>query len=336
MIVCNLLCLVNQCTAFYFSITKTVAIIRYKYYNICMVRYNKLADYYKDKFGERVLKICVDGGFTCPNRDGTKSVGGCIFCSERGSGEHIKHTDIREQVLKHLGSYRGERAKKFIVYFQNFSNTYAPIEKLKEVYDSALVSDKIIGLSIATRPDCIDEKIVALLKSYTDRYYVMVELGLQTADEDLMLQLNLNYTLAEWKRAVKLLNDAGIDVVTHIILGLPNETKTSIDKTINIINNSSVRGVKIHNLYIIKDTVCEKMYLRREIQEIKCEEYLHKLQYVITHLRPDIVIHRISGDPPRELLVAPHWTTHKKYILNGIDRSLKENNLYQGIYYTHS
>ena len=298
-----------------------------------MVRYNKLADYYKNRFGERVLKICVDGGFTCPNRDGSKGVGGCIYCSARGSGEHIRYANVSEQVSKHLSSYRGDRANKFIVYFQNFTNTYAPVEDLKRIYDSALISDKIIGLSIATRPDCIDEKIVELLKSYTDRYYVMVELGLQSADVRVRDVLNLNYSIEEFEYAVDMLSKAGIDVVTHIILGLPGETEGSIDKTIALINNSKVCGVKIHNLYIVRDTYVEKMYNEGLLQMMECEEYLEKLEYVITHLRPDIVLHRISGDPPRDLLVAPMWTTHKKYILNGIDKLMKEDDTYQGMYY---
>ncbi len=298
-----------------------------------MVRYNKLADYYKARFGERVLKICVDGGFTCPNRDGSKGVGGCIYCSAKGSGEHIRHSDVAEQVRRHLDSYRGMRANKFIVYFQNFSNTYGSIDRLKEIYDSAFVSDKIIGLSIATRPDCIDEDVVALLQSYTDRYYVMVELGLQTADEKVRAGLNLNYTIDDWKNAVEMLAGAGIDVVTHMIIGLPGETKAGLDQTIDLINSSSVVGLKIHNLYIVEDTVCAEMYAAGQLGVMECEEYLDTLEYVITHLRSDIVLHRISGDPPKDILISPTWTTHKKYILNGIDRRLAGRDLHQGMYY---
>ncbi len=297
-----------------------------------MVRYNKLADYYKARFGERVLKICVDGGFTCPNRDGSKGSGGCIFCSAKGSGEHIRYANVSEQVSRHLSSYRGDRANKFIVYFQNFTNTYAPVEVLKRIYDSALVSDKIIGISIATRPDCVNDEVVDLLKSYTDRYYVMVELGLQTADENIREGLNLNYSVSDFVNATKLLRDGGIDVVAHIILGLPGEKQSSIDSTIDLLNNSGVAGVKIHNLYVLKNTVCEVMYNAGQLQLMDCDEYLEKLEYVLTHLRDDIVIHRISGDPPRDLLVAPMWTTHKKYILNGIDRLMKEHDTYQGVY----
>ncbi|MBE5735525.1 MAG: TIGR01212 family radical SAM protein [Clostridiales bacterium] len=297
-----------------------------------MVRYNKLADYYRARFGERVLKICVDGGFTCPNRDGSKGSGGCIFCSAKGSGEHIRYANVSEQVSRHLSSYRGDRANKFIVYFQNFTNTYAPVVDLKKIYDSALVSDKIIGLSIATRPDCVNDEVISLLKSYTDRYYVMVELGLQTANENIRKGLNLNYSVSDFVNATKLLREVGIDVVAHIILGLPGEKQSSIDSTIDLLNNSGVAGVKIHNLYVLKNTVCENMYNAGQLQLMDCDEYLEKLEYVLTHLRDDIVIHRISGDPPRDLLVAPLWTTHKKYILNGIDKLMKEHDTYQGMY----
>ena len=157
-------------------------------------RYNHLNKYLKDKFGERVLKICVDGSFTCPNRDGVKGTGGCIFCTEKGSGEHIKKDSISKQVQNYFASYKAERANKFIVYFQNFTNTYGSIEKLKAKYDSALIDDRIVGIAIATRPDCINEDIVKLLKSYTDKYYVFIELGLQTANEDIGKNINRCYS----------------------------------------------------------------------------------------------------------------------------------------------
>lgn len=295
--------------------------------------YNQLNEYYKDKFGQRVLKICVDGGFTCPNRDGSKGVGGCIFCSAMGSGEHIKHKDVTQQVLNHLDSYRGERAEKFIVYFQNFSNTYADIDTLKRVYDSALVSEKIVGISIATRPDCITPDIVDLLKSYQDKYFVMVELGLQTADERIASTLNLGYTIEDYKNAVILLKGAGIEVVTHIILGLPNETKESITKTAELINSLGVDGVKIHNLYVVKGTIMEQMYIDGKVKDMTLDEYLEKLEYLLTLLKPNIIIHRISGDAPKDKLVSPEWNTHKKYVLNGIIKRMKQNGTYQGKLY---
>ena len=295
-----------------------------------MKYYNLLNEYYKAKFGERVLKICVDGGFTCPNRDGSKGVGGCIFCSALGSGEHIRYKDISTQVHNHLASYRGDRAEKFIVYFQNFSNTYADVTTLKNIYDSALVSDKIVGLSIATRPDCITKEIVELLRSYTDKYFVMVELGLQTADEKIIPMLNLGYTLDDYTKAVSMLHDAGIEVVTHVILGLPNETKDSIAKTAKVLNESEIDGVKIHNLYVVKDTKLAQMYMAGLIKDMTLDEYLEKLEYLLTLLNENIIIHRISGDAPKDKLVSPEWNTHKKYVLNGILKRMKQNGTYQG------
>ena len=203
-------------------------------------RYLHLNKWLKQKFGERVLKICVDGGFTCPNRDGTCGKGGCIFCSGQGSGEHIKLHNIEKQILNHLESYRGERANKFLVYFQNFSNTYDKIENLKKKYDCAFVSEKIVGLDIATRPDCINEEIVALLKSYKERGYVCVELGLQTSNEETAKAINRGYKNEIFTTAVKLLNKNGIDVIVHIMRGLPNENLKDIEKTINFINKIQI------------------------------------------------------------------------------------------------
>ena len=190
-------------------------------------RYKKLNEYYKEKFGERTLKICVDGGFTCPNRDGKCGTGGCIFCSEKGSGELIKQSNesITKQVKDYLNSYRAKRANKFIVYFQNFSNTYDTLENLKKKYDSSLIDDRIVGLSIATRPDCINEEIVKLIKSYSDKYYVCVELGLQTASDEIGRIINRGYTTKQFIEAVKLLNKYEIDVITHIMCGLPGENR---------------------------------------------------------------------------------------------------------------
>lgn len=295
-----------------------------------MERYRHLNTYLKEKFGERTLKIPVDGGFTCPNRDGKVSVGGCAFCSKRGSGEHLKNKSIPDQVREHLNSYRGERANKFIVYFQNFTNTYDEVESLKQKYDSSLIDEKIVGIDIATRPDCINEEIVNLLKKYKEKYYVSVELGLQTANDNTAKLLNRGYNLQMFTKAVKLLNDAKIDVVIHIMLGLPNETKEDLINTINYLNTLNYQGIKIHSTYIVKGTVLEKWYKEGKYVPITLEDYLNQLTYVITHIKKDIVIHRITGDAPKDMLIAPKWNLHKKWVLNGLDKILKENNLYQG------
>lgn len=297
-------------------------------------RYKHLNKYLKEKFGERTLKICIDGNFTCPNRDGSKGFGGCIFCSEKGSGEHIKTTNnITNQVQNYFKSYKAKRANKFIAYFQNFTNTYDTLENLKEKYDSALIDNRIIGLEIATRPDCINEDIAKLLKNYTNKYYVCVELGLQTANEKTGDLINRCYSNSDFTQAVNILNNYNIDVVVHIMVGLPNETIEDIKNTVQFINLHNIKGIKIHSCYVIKNTKLEQLYLTGKYVPLTLENYISNCAYILTHLNPNIVIHRVSGDAPKDLLVAPDWNSHKKWIINGLDKFLKENNLCQGMYY---
>ncbi len=303
-------------------------------------RYKHLNTYLKNKFGERTLKICVDGNFTCPNRDGSISNSGCIFCSQKGSGDHINsiyHKNISEniklQIYQYFQSYKSSRANKFIVYFQNFSNTYDSLENLKLKYDSALIDERIVGLQIATRPDCINEDIVKLLKTYTNKYYVCVELGLQTSNDNTGIFINRGYSSSDFSKAVKLLNKYNIDVVTHIMIGLPGETQTDLENTIKFINTHNIQGIKIHNVYVVKNTKLADLYYSGDYSPISLEDYLEKLTYVLTHISHNIIIHRISGDAPKDLLIAPEWNIHKKWVLNGIDKILKEKNLYQGIFF---
>lgn len=303
-------------------------------------RYKHLNKYLKEKFGERTLKICIDGGFTCPNRDGTISTKGCVFCSEKGSGELIRCGSgnsivekIKNQVENYFVSYRSERANKFIAYFQNFTNTYDSLNMLKSKYDAALIDDRIVGLEIATRPDCINEDIVNLLKSYKDKYYVCVELGLQTSNDNTGILINRGYSSCQFTSAVKLLNDAGIDVVAHIMIGLPDETFYDLKNTVDFIYSHNIQGLKIHSTYVVKNTVLADMYFDGSYEPISLEYYLKSLTYVVTHISPDVVIHRISGDAPKDLLIAPDWNLHKKWVLNGFDKILREQNLWQGKYY---
>lgn len=299
-------------------------------------RYKHLNKYLKDKFGERTLKICIDGGFTCPNRDGTSGSKGCIFCSERGSGEHIKHCSISKQVENYFASYKAERANKFIAYFQNFTNTYAPVDLLKEKYDSALIDDRIVALAIATRPDCINEDICKLLKSYTNKYHVWVELGLQTANDSTGKLINRCYSSEQFSEAVALLNKYNIDVVTHIMVGLPGENFEDLKNTVDFINSHNIQGLKIHCTYVVENTILANMYKNGDYEPISLDYYLDCIAYVLTHINPDIVIHRVSGDAPKDLLLAPEWNCHKKWIVNGLDKLLREQNLYQGMHYEKS
>lgn len=293
-------------------------------------RYNQFNDFLKDKFGERTLKVCIDGGFTCPNRDGKCGIGGCSFCGERGSGENTKSIDISAQVENHLNSYRGKRANKFIAYFQNFSSTYAPIKELKQKYDSALINDKIVALAIATRPDCIDGEVVSLLKEYQKKYYVYVELGFQTSNEEVAKKFNRGYTNQNFIDAVKLLNEANIDVVTHIMVGLPYEQEEDVLNTVKFINNLNIMGVKIHSTYIIKNTQLENLYNNNNYKALELEDYVNKVCEILQNLRKDIIICRITGDAPKDILVAPSWNAHKKIILNSINRELEKRNIFQG------
>ena len=219
-----------------------------------LYRYNKLNEFFKNKFGERVLKICVDGGFTCPNRDGTVGTNGCIFCSQRGSGEHLNSLSIDLQISNFFKSDRSKRANKFIVYFQNFTNTYDTIENLKKKYDLALNDSRIVGLAVATRPDCISEDVAKLLKSYSEKYYVFVELGLQTSNDYIAKTINRGYPSSCFSTAVDILNKYGIDIVTHIMVGLPNETFEDIENTVTFINKHNIQGLKIHSTYVIENT----------------------------------------------------------------------------------
>lgn len=294
-------------------------------------RYNRLTEYLKNKFGERTLKICIDGGFTCPNRDGTAGIGGCIFCSEHGSGDHLNSSkNIQAQVESYFSSYRSTRANKFIAYFQNFTNTYDTIANLKLKYDSALIDDRIVALAVATRPDCITEEVVKLLKSYSEKYYVWVELGLQTANDQTGMLINRGYSSKQFSDAVALLNKYKIDVVTHIMVGLPGETNDDLHNTVKFINNHNIQGLKIHSTYVIQNTKLAQMYYDGKYTPLELDDYLNSVVYILTHISPNIVIHRISGDAPKDLLIAPGWNAHKKLVLNGVDRILKEKDLYQG------
>lgn len=307
-------------------------------------RYNHLNEYLKSKFGERTLKICLDGGFTCPNRDGLKGYGGCIFCSEKGSGEHLHSktsskdidticNDIQNQIHSHFNSYKADRANKFIAYFQNFTNTYDSIENLKRKYDASLIDDRIVALAIATRPDCINEDVVKLISSYKDKVDVWVELGLQTSNDATGTLLNREYSSSEFTEAIKLLNKYDIEVVTHIMVGLPNETFDDIKNTVEFLNKHSIQGLKIHSTYIVDNTILNNMYKEKTYTPITLDYYIECASYILTHINPKIIIHKISGDAPKDLLVAPEWNAHKKWIMNGIEKYLRDNKLYQGMYY---
>lgn len=299
-------------------------------------RYRKLNKYLKDRFGERVLKICIDGGFTCPNRDGSKGNAGCIFCGDRGSGERLSvcldyRKSIPMQIDSFLNSYRGQRANKFIVYFQNFSNTYDDISILREKYNLALTtSEKIIGLQVATRPDCINDDVARILSEYSSKYYVCVELGLQTGSNVVGKVINRGYSTEDFINACNILKKYNIDVVAHLMVGLPEDNLSNVLDTVKIINNSGCSGIKIHSTYVISGTKLCDMYESGCYNTISLEFYVDAVALIVRNLRRDIVIHRINADPPKELFVAPEWMLRKKIVLNAISKKLDLENIYQG------
>ena len=294
--------------------------------------YNNLSSYLKSKYGSRVSKICIDGGFGCPNRDGTCGTGGCIYCGERGAGEHIDPTvSICEQVKNQLA--RGSDDSRYIAYFQNFTNTYAPLDVLKERYDSALTDERIIALAIGTRPDCISDEIAELIASYKDRVDVWVELGLQTASDVTANIINRGYKTEVYKRAAECLTSHGIPFVTHMIIGLPGEGVGEIDSTVDVINESGSWGVKIHSIYVMEGTALAEMYQRGEYEPPALEEYVRLSARSLSRLKPDMVVHRITGDCPDGLLVAPEWNRDKNKVINLIRKRLESDGLCQGSLY---
>ncbi|MBR2343952.1 MAG: TIGR01212 family radical SAM protein [Clostridia bacterium] len=284
------------------------------------MNYRNLRGYLREKYGGRIGKICIDGGFTCPNRDGKCGTGGCIYCTGRGSGEHITEgLPIGEQVRAALA--RG-KSDGYIAYFQNFTNTYAPPSVLKEKYDAALTDRRIVALAVGTRPDCIDREITELIASYKARLDVWVELGLQTASDGTARIINRGYKTEVFTSAVRQLHSYGIPVVAHMIIGLPGESPADDYRTAELFNSLGVFGVKIHSLYIPRGTELEKMYLKGEYTPLTLDEYASRAAGVIARLRPDTVLHRITGDCPSDLLVAPEWNADKNAVIAKINERL--------------
>ena len=291
--------------------------------------YNNLSGYFREKYGSRLGKICIDAGFGCPNRDGTCGVGGCIFCGERGAGEHIDHTlSISAQVRSALEG--ATRSDKFVAYFQNFTNTYAQVDVLKERYDAALIDERIKILAIGTRPDCIDEEIAALIASYKTKCDVWVELGLQTALDETAERINRGYKTEVFLKAVEILSKFNIPVVVHIIVGLPGEGLAQIKKTADFLTRLPIWGLKIHSIYVMRGTKLEAMYEKGEYTPPTFDEYIEAARYIITHTRPDVIIHRLTGDCPKEMLVAPDWNRDKHAIINTITEKMQSLGEKQG------
>ncbi len=297
--------------------------------------YNNLSGYFRQTYGRRLSKICIDGGFSCPNRDGTCGVGGCIFCGERGAGEHIDPSlSIKRQVEEAFKS--ADPDEKFVAYFQNFTSTYADVKVLKERYDAALIDEGIVALAIGTRPDCINDDIARLIASYKERCDVWVELGLQTASDKTAERINRGYKTEVFSKAVKILKKYKIDVVAHIIAGLPGEGRDELVKTVDFLTRVPISGLKIHSIYVMEGTRLADMYKHGEYTPPTLEEYTDMAVYILSHISPDIIIHRLTGDCPRELLLAPEWNTDKHKIIDLIVKKMEKRGLSQGSLYKNS
>lgn len=294
--------------------------------------YNNLSGYFREKYGRRLSKICIDGGFSCPNRDGKCGVGGCIYCGERGAGEHIDPTlSIGEQVRQAL--HDADSEDMFVAYFQNFTNTYAPVYILKERYDAALIDERIKVLAIGTRPDCIDEDIAKLIASYKSRCDVWVEFGLQSASDRTADIINRGYHKDAFERAMELMKKYEIPVVVHLIVGLPGESLEDVSDTVMYINRFDIFGIKIHSIYVMRGTRLADMYERGEYTPPSMEEYVNSAVYILTHINPRITVHRLTGDCPRDQLIAPEWNRSKNEIINTIVCKMQLEGLNQGCKY---
>lgn len=296
-------------------------------------RYHSLNYFLRNKFGEKVFKISLDGGFSCPNRDGKISKGGCLFCSERGSGDFAGDRDfsIEKQFIdiKDMMSKKWKDGK-YIAYFQAYTNTYAPIEVLREKYNEALKQEGVVALSIATRPDCLGEDVLDLLEEINKKFYVWVELGLQTSNDEAAKKINRGYNLDVFEEAIARLKKRGIDFVVHSIFGLPGESKEDMLNTVDYIAHSGARGIKFHLLHLMKNTPLVKLYEQGKLEFLSQEDYIELLCKSVAMLPEDMVVHRLTGDAPRDLLIGPMWSLKKWEILNSIDKTMVDNNIYQG------
>ena len=296
-------------------------------------RYYSLDYYVKQTFQEKLYKIALDGGMTCPNRDGTLGNTGCIFCSAGGSGDFAgdRNVSIKEQISdgkslvqrKHTGS-------SYIAYFQAYTNTYAPVSYLEQIFMEALQEPDVKVLSIATRPDCLSDDILDLLNRLNQIKPVWIELGLQTIHEKSAEFIRRGYPLSMFERAVTQLHHIGIPVIVHTILCLPDETKQMMLDTISYLNRLPIQGIKLQLLHILKHTDLAKSYEQSPFWLPSLEEYLELLGVLISHLRPDIVVHRLTGDGPKNLLIAPKWTANKRLVLNSIQKYFKDTDIWQG------
>lgn len=300
--------------------------------------YHSLDYELKNQYGEKIYKIAIDANMTCPNRDGSIGTRGCIFCSEGGSGDFAATgKSVSEQLEQGKTYFHSKKiGNKFIAYFQAFTNTYAPITKLEVLYREALNDSSVVGISIATRPDCLGDDILLLLEKLKNEFptkFIWIELGLQTIHEDTANLIRRGYPLYVFNEAVKKLNNLSIPVIVHVILGLPHETKEMMLETCKYINTLSVSGIKLQLLHVLKNTDLVELYENKTFEILEFEEYIDIVISCLEVLSPNIVIHRVTGDGPRDLLIAPKWSLDKRRVLNTLHQEMKRRSSFQGKMY---
>lgn len=292
-------------------------------------RFLSFNDFFKEYYGGKTVKLSLDGGFSCPNRDGTLYEIGCIFCSDDGSGEFAgsKYLSLDEQIESQKEFLKNKwKAENYIAYFQNFTNTYGSLESLREIYDKIADRDDIKGISIATRCDCLDDEKIEYLKEISKKKTLWLELGMQTVNEDTIKVINRGYSHKIFDETVKKLQDANLLFLIHAIFGLPFEDERDFENTINYIRDLAPFGVKFHNLYILKDSPIYKLYKNKNFKILSRDEYVDLVLKALNTIDEKTVVHRITGDPPKAKLFEPSWCADKLSVISEIDKKLKENN----------
>lgn len=299
-------------------------------------RYQTLNDYYRRMFGEKIFKVPIDAGFDCPNRDGTVAHGGCTFCTVSGSGDAIVAPDapIREQFYKEIDFMHSKwpEVKKYLVYFQNFTNTHAPLATIKERYEQAIFEPGVLGVNIGTRPDCLPDDVIAYLGQLAESMHVTVELGLQTTYEDTSQLINRAHSYDLYKETVKRLRKyPKIEIVSHLINGLPGETQEMmIENVRRCVTDNDIQGIKLHLLHLMINTRMQRDYHQGRLQLMSQEDYVSVICDQLEIIPEDIIIHRITGDAPRDMLIGPMWSLNKWEVLNAIDIEMERRDSYQG------
>jgi len=297
-------------------------------------RYYDLKSFWRNRFGSKVYKLQIDAGFTCPNRDGTVSSGGCIYCDGRGS--RLRQAgplpSVSEQIRRGKEYYKTHRnAGKFIAYFQTFTNTYGPTEKLRALYDEALGEDDVVGLSVGTRPDCVPDDVIDLFQDYAKHSHVWLELGLQTIHNRTLQYINRGHLVETYFDAIRRASGKNIHICTHIIVGLPGETREDMLETARVIATLPIHGIKIHLLLALRGTKMGDLYEQGEILLLEKDDYIRVVCDILEILPPEMVIQRLTADGYRDIFLAPRWAINKMEVLNGIDRELEKRNTFQGI-----